>query len=202
MMQQLLLHHLDYHEFQEYPNLTFCGYSEKFILGKKVLLLLKKWNINARPRYIFSILVILVLDVLIASSIAWLLLNNKSCAYAAEIGYSDKVNEKPLYATTSVRSTNKVIPTTEITATSSSSSHSKSPLGAVTSSLPSIINEIKRGNKNILAMLYLSKNIRSLLPKSNIVILTDADVDGGNIFTTKNKSDKYDILVIGHQAGI
>jgi hypothetical protein len=125
MMQQLLLHHLDYHEFQEYPSLTFCGYSEKFILGKKVLLLLKKWNINARPRYIFSILVILVLDVLIASSIAWLLLNNKSCAYAAEIGYSDKVNEKPLYATTSVRSTNKVIPTTEITATSSSSSHSK-----------------------------------------------------------------------------
>jgi hypothetical protein len=60
--------------------------------------IVKKWNINARPRYIFSILVILVLDVLIASSIAWLLLNNKSCAYAAEIGYSDKVNEKPLYA--------------------------------------------------------------------------------------------------------
>ena len=29
--------------------------------------------------------------------------------------------------------------------------------------------------------------------------MTDADVDGGNIFTTKNKSDKYDILVIGHQ---
>ena len=48
-------------------------------------------------------------------------------------------------------------------------------------------------------MLYLSKNIRSLLPGSNTVILTDADVDGGNIFTTKNKSNKYDVLIIGHQ---
>ena len=50
-----------------------------------------------------------------------------------------------------------------------------------------------------LAMLYLSKNIKSLLPGSNTVILTDADVDGGNIFTAKNKSNKYDILIIGHQ---
>jgi hypothetical protein len=30
-------------------------------------------------------------------------------------------------------------------------------------------------------------------------MLTDADVDASNIFTTKNKSNKYDILVIGHQ---
>jgi hypothetical protein len=30
-------------------------------------------------------------------------------------------------------------------------------------------------------------------------MLTDADVDSGNIFTTKNKFNKYDILVIGHQ---
>lgn len=48
-------------------------------------------------------------------------------------------------------------------------------------------------------MLYLSKNIKSLLLKSNTVILTDVEVDGGNIFTAKNKSKKYDILVIGHQ---
>ncbi|MFL6403192.1 MAG: N,N-dimethylformamidase beta subunit family domain-containing protein, partial [Nitrososphaeraceae archaeon] len=49
------------------------------------------------------------------------------------------------------------------------------------------------------AMSYLSKNIQSLIPKSKINMLTDADVDAGNIFTTKNKSNKYDILVIGHQ---
>jgi len=54
-------------------------------------------------------------------------------------------------------------------------------------------------SSSALAMLYLSKNIRSLLPGSNTVILTDADVDGGNIFTTKNKSNKYDVLIIGHQ---
>ena len=46
-------------------------------------------------------------------------------------------------------------------------------------------------------MFYLSKNIKSLIPKSNIAFLTDADVDAGNIFT-KNKN-KYDILIIGHQ---
>jgi hypothetical protein len=54
-------------------------------------------------------------------------------------------------------------------------------------------------SSSALAMLYLSKNIKSLLPGSNTVILTDADVDGGNIFTAKNKSNKYDILIIGHQ---
>jgi hypothetical protein len=47
------------------------------------------------------------------------------------------------------------------------------------------------------AMSYLSKNIQSLIPKSNIFFLTDADVDAGNIFT-KNK-DKFDILILGHQ---
>jgi hypothetical protein len=54
-------------------------------------------------------------------------------------------------------------------------------------------------SSSALAMLYLSKNIKSLLPGSNTAILSDADVDGGNIFTAKNKSDKYDILIIGHQ---
>jgi hypothetical protein len=54
-------------------------------------------------------------------------------------------------------------------------------------------------SSSALAMLYLSKNIKSLLPGSNTAILSDADVDGGNIFTAKNKSNKYDILIIGHQ---
>jgi hypothetical protein len=46
------------------------------------------------------------------------------------------------------------------------------------------------------AMSYLSKNIQSLIPRAKIVMLTDADIDAGNIFTEKNK---YDILIIGHQ---
>jgi hypothetical protein len=49
------------------------------------------------------------------------------------------------------------------------------------------------------AMYYLSKNIQSLIPKAKIAMLTDADVDAGNIFTMKNKFNKYDILIIGHQ---
>ncbi|HZA08344.1 MAG TPA: N,N-dimethylformamidase beta subunit family domain-containing protein [Nitrososphaeraceae archaeon] len=61
-----------------------------------------------------------------------------------------------------------------------------------------------------LAMYYLSRNIKSIIPKSKIDMLTDADVDAGNIFTVmknNNKNNgnydksnnKYDILVIGHQ---
>jgi hypothetical protein len=49
------------------------------------------------------------------------------------------------------------------------------------------------------AMYYLSKNIQSLIPRAKIAMLTDADVDAGNIFTGKNKLNKYDILIIGHQ---
>jgi hypothetical protein len=48
-------------------------------------------------------------------------------------------------------------------------------------------------------MLYLYKNIESLIPKSKMDILTDADVDAGAIFAAKNGLNKYDILVIGHQ---
>jgi hypothetical protein len=62
-----------------------------------------------------------------------------------------------------------------------------------------VSNQTTDSSSSALAMLYLSKNIKSLLPGSNTVILTDADVDGGNIFTVKNKSNKYDILIIGHQ---
>jgi hypothetical protein len=48
-------------------------------------------------------------------------------------------------------------------------------------------------------MYYLDENIKSIIPKSKIDILTDADVDAGNIFTAKNRLNKYDILIIGHQ---
>ena len=48
-------------------------------------------------------------------------------------------------------------------------------------------------------MFYLYKNIKSLIPKSKVDILTDADVDASTIFTAKNGLNKYDILVIGHQ---
>ena len=43
-------------------------------------------------------------------------------------------------------------------------------------------------------MFYLYNNIKSLIPKSIVNILTDADVDAGTIFTAKNGLNKYDIL--------
>jgi hypothetical protein len=60
-----------------------------------------------------------------------------------------------------------------------------------------VTSQTTDSSSSAFAMFYLSKNIKSLIPKSNIAFLTDADVDAGNIFT-KNK-DKYDILIIGHQ---
>jgi hypothetical protein len=48
-------------------------------------------------------------------------------------------------------------------------------------------------------MHYLFENIRALVPKSKMDMLTDANVDAGTIFTAKNGLNKYDILVIGHQ---
>jgi hypothetical protein len=62
-----------------------------------------------------------------------------------------------------------------------------------------VTTETTDSSPSAFTMSYLSKNIKSLIPKSKIDMLTDADVDTGNIFTTKNKSNKYDILVIGHQ---
>jgi hypothetical protein len=62
-----------------------------------------------------------------------------------------------------------------------------------------VTTETTDSSPSAFAMSYLSKNIKSVTSKSKIDILTDADVDAGNIFTTKNKSNKYDILVIGHQ---
>lgn len=48
------------------------------------------------------------------------------------------------------------------------------------------------------SILYLTTHLRTPLPKSNTHVLTDEDVDGGSIFSV-NGSNKYDILILGHQ---
>jgi hypothetical protein len=65
--------------------------------------------------------------------------------------------------------------------------------------LTSKVIDKKIGSAASRGMLYLYKNIESLIPKSKIDILTDADVDAGDIFAAKNGFNKYNILVIGHQ---
>jgi hypothetical protein len=50
------------------------------------------------------------------------------------------------------------------------------------------------------AMRYLAKHLALLMPKNNVSVLTDIDVDGGSIFKdSKNTTNKYDILILGHQ---
>jgi hypothetical protein len=50
------------------------------------------------------------------------------------------------------------------------------------------------------AMQYLAKHLALLTPKNNVTVLTGIDVDGGSIFMdTKNTTNRYDILILGHQ---
>lgn len=61
-----------------------------------------------------------------------------------------------------------------------------------------VASQTRESSYSAFAMLYLSKNIKSLIPKSSIVVLTDSDVDADNIFTM-TRSNKYDVLIMGHQ---
>ena len=48
-----------------------------------------------------------------------------------------------------------------------------------------------------LAIPFLEKHTRLLLPNENVDVLTDIDVDRGSIF--HNSSNVYDVLILGHQ---
>jgi hypothetical protein len=49
-------------------------------------------------------------------------------------------------------------------------------------------------------MRYLAKHLALLMPKNNVSVLTDIDVDVGSIFKdSKNTTNKYDVLILGHQ---
>jgi hypothetical protein len=73
-----------------------------------------------------------------------------------------------------------------------------------------ITSKISKSSPSILPMLRLLTNIKSAIPKSNIAVLTDADVDNGSIFIKNNNSNigkknnnnnnnVYDIIILGHQ---
>jgi len=48
---------------------------------------------------------------------------------------------------------------------------------------------------------FLPRHLKTLLPHSNIDVLTDADVDSGSPIFVKNgiTSNRYDILIVGHE---
>jgi hypothetical protein len=50
------------------------------------------------------------------------------------------------------------------------------------------------------AMSFLPHHLKTLLPQSNINVLTDVDVDTGSIFVKNGiTSNRYDILIVGHE---
>ena len=47
---------------------------------------------------------------------------------------------------------------------------------------------------------YLVKHLELVVPRVNLSVITDVDVDGGTIFTNNlNTTNRYDILILGHQ---
>ena len=48
-------------------------------------------------------------------------------------------------------------------------------------------------------MPYLEKHLKWLLPRSNLTLLTDVDVDNGAVFMHNKTLNKYDIIILGHQ---
>jgi hypothetical protein len=82
---------------------------------------------------------------------------------------------------------------------------------------PNLLSSRVSSNQKVLSsasgMVYLLRNIKWLTSQSNITLLTDADVDNGNIFNTNSSSDvsnnsssnrnnstnAYDLIILGHQ---
>jgi len=64
--------------------------------------------------------------------------------------------------------------------------------------LSSQVTNLLTRSSSASSILYLTTHLRTPLLKSSTHVLTDEDVDGGSIFFV-NGSNKYDILILGHQ---
>jgi hypothetical protein len=55
-------------------------------------------------------------------------------------------------------------------------------------------------SRSAFAMLQLVGNLKWITQKSNITVLTDADVDNGSIFAkNRDNNNAYDVIILGHQ---
>jgi hypothetical protein len=61
-----------------------------------------------------------------------------------------------------------------------------------------VTTPITRTSTSGFAIVYLFNHLRTLLPKAQIRVLSDADADSGSIFF-KNGTNRYNVLVLGHQ---
>src|SRR5215468_7940382 len=60
-----------------------------------------------------------------------------------------------------------------------------------------VTNQTSKSSSNY-TFSYLPEHLKTILPNSNIHVLTDADADYGSIFLN-NGTNKYDVVILGHQ---
>ncbi|MGB8034668.1 MAG: DUF4350 domain-containing protein [Nitrososphaeraceae archaeon] len=62
-------------------------------------------------------------------------------------------------------------------------------------------NQLTALSSSASTLSFLPSHLKTLLPQSNIDVLTDADVDSGSPIFVKNRitSNRYDILIVGHE---
>ncbi|MGA8913002.1 MAG: N,N-dimethylformamidase beta subunit family domain-containing protein, partial [Nitrososphaeraceae archaeon] len=63
-------------------------------------------------------------------------------------------------------------------------------------------NQLTALSSSASTLSFLPRHLKTLLPQSNINVLTDADVDSGSPIFVKNNgktSNRYDILIVGHE---
>jgi hypothetical protein len=60
-----------------------------------------------------------------------------------------------------------------------------------------VTNQTSKSASNY-TFIYLPEHLKTILPNSNIHVLTDADADYGSIFFN-NGTNKYDVVILGHQ---
>jgi len=60
-----------------------------------------------------------------------------------------------------------------------------------------VTNQTSKSSSNY-TFNYLPEHLKTILPNSNIHVLTDADADYGSIFFN-NGTNRYDVVILGHQ---
>ena len=79
--------------------------------------------------------------------------------------------------------------------------YAKVPYGTnVTTDLDMLYASVSNNNGlSAFAMLGLLQNLKWVTPQSNITVMSDADVDSGGGIFLKNGSNRYDVVILGHQ---
>jgi len=77
--------------------------------------------------------------------------------------------------------------------------HSRKNITSDLHLLSSQVTNLTTKSSSASSIVYLTKHLRTLLPESHISVLTYADADNFNSLFLLNGTNKYDILILGHQ---